>query len=218
MSSQLCLAQSRMSIIQRVNEIKTNSETYLWDQFTHTDVDTAKVGAAKRLLLHIEFYIEEQDKVSQVTVDQVLEKAGYINIDRGNLKQCVAYIKKTDVATLSGQISPVIEVENGQPAGSPSFIPDAFTMRIKETNDFMSVYKLLKSLQAQGEILQFGKLKDVEDYSSFDLILFDINTQEVTTLLSQEVSQGIRKNMLNGKDDSLRNYDKATTAVIWYVK
>ena len=98
------------------------------------------------------------------------------------------------------------------------FVPDAFTMRIKETNDFMTVYKLLKSLQAQGEILQFGKLKDVDDYSSFDLILFNMSSQEVITLLSQETSPGVRKNMITGLDDSLKNYDTGTTAVIWYVK
>ena len=213
------IAQSRTSVIQRVNEIKSNNEIYLWDQFTHTDVDTAKVGAAKRLILHIESFLEGQDDV-QVTVEQVLGKAGFYNIDRGNLKQCLAYIKKSDVATLVGKQSyvSVTETESGNREIEQAFVPDAFTMRIKETNDFMSVYKLLKSFQAQGEILQFGKLKDVEDYSSFDLILFNMVTQEVITLLSQEVSPGIRKNMLNGKDDSLRNYAKATTAVIWYVK
>ena len=51
------IAQSRTSVIQRVNEIKSNNEIYLWDQFTHTDVDTAKVGAAKRLILHIESFL-----------------------------------------------------------------------------------------------------------------------------------------------------------------
>ena len=45
-----------------------------------------------------------------------------------------------------------------------------------------------------------------------------MSSQEVITLLSQETSPGVRKNMITGLDDSLKNYDTGTTAVIWYVK
>ena len=87
-----------------------------------------------------------------------------------------------------------------------------------ETKDFMNIYKLLKSLQAQGQVLQFGKLKDVEDYSSFDLILFDMQSQEVITMLSPVNASGYRTNMVNGGEDSLDNYPTQMTAVIWYIK
>lgn len=212
----LVSAQPKVSVLQRVNEIKSSSD-YLWDQYTHTDIDTSRVGAANRLILHIESFLEKE---GEVTVDNILQNAEFVNINRGNLKQCFAYIKKTDVLKMTNA-SPVVE-EKVEPEPirerNMGFVPDAFTMRIKETNDFMTVYKLLKSLQAQGEILQFGKLKDVDDYSSFDLILFNMSSQEVITLLSQETSPGVRKNMITGLDDSLKNYDTGTTAVIWYVK
>lgn len=212
----LASAQSKVSVLQRVNEIKSSSD-YLWDQYTHTDIDTSRVGAANRLVLHIETFLEKE---GEVTIDNILQNAEFVNINRGNLKQCFAYIKKTDVLKMTNA-SPVVE-EKVEPEPirerNMGFVPDAFTMRIKETNDFMTVYKLLKSLQAQGEILQFGKLKDVDDYSSFDLILFNMSSQEVITLLSHETSPGVRKNMITGLDDSLKNYDTGTTAVIWYVK
>ena len=82
----------------------------------------------------------------------------------------------------------------------------------------MSVYRLLQSLQSQGDILQFGKLKDVDDYSSFDLILFDMNSQEVITMLSSETPSGKRINLVNGSEDSLDNYPTKMTAVIWYIQ
>ena len=212
----LASAQSKVSVLQRVNEIKSSSD-YLWDQYTHTDIDTARLGVANRLILHVESFLKKE---GEVTVEDILQNAEFVNINRGNLKQCFAYIKKTDVLKMTNA-SPVVE-ERVEPEPIQErhmgFVPDAFTMRIKETNDFMTVYKLLKSLQAQGEILQFGKLKDVDDYSSFDLILFNMSSQEVITLLSQETSPGIRKNMITGMDDSLKNYDTGTTAVIWYVK
>lgn len=212
----LASAQSKVSVLQRVNEIKSSSD-YLWDQYTHTDIDTSRVGAANRLVLHIETFLEKE---GEVTIDNILQNAEFVNINRGNLKQCFAYIKKTDVLKMTTESTVVEEKVEPEPIKEKymGFVPDAFTLRIKETNDFMTVYKLLKSLQAQGEILQFGKLKDVDDYSSFDLILFNMSSQEVITLLSQETSPGIRKNMITGMDDSLKNYDTGTTAVIWYVK
>ena len=73
-------------------------------------------------------------------------------------------------------------------------------------------------MQGNGQILQFGKLKDVEDYSSFDLILFDMKSQDIVTLLSAENGNGTRTNMLDGSSDSLDNYPKDMTAVIWYIK
>ena len=82
----------------------------------------------------------------------------------------------------------------------------------------MNVYKLLKSQQAQGLILQFGKLKDVDDYNSLDLILFDMQSQEIITMLSPITAYGSRMNAVNGTEDSLDNYPTNMTAVIWYIK
>lgn len=230
-------AQNKASIVQRINEIKSQSDIYLWDQFTHTNVETAKVGSAKRLVLHIETYIENE---FPFTVEDLINKASFINIDRGNLKQAFAYIKKTDVDKWfypqkngleinQNKDKPVVETPVEEQTvkdtaipiaanGKKNFVADAFVDRLMQTKTFINVYKLLKSLQAQGEILQFGKLRDVEDYSSFDLILFDMNSQEIITVLSGTNASGNRINMVNGEDDSLDNYPQNMTAVIWYIK
>ena len=87
-----------------------------------------------------------------------------------------------------------------------------------ETENFIDVYKLLKYMKSQGEILQFGKLKEIEDYSSLDLILFDMQSQKIISMLSSATESGTRTNLVNGTMDSLDNYPTSMTAVIWYIK
>ena len=204
------VAQNKTTLVQRINEIKSQSEVYFWDQYTHPDADTAKIGATKRLLLDVN---SNRNDDAQLSVEEVMPHANYINIDRGNLKQYFVYIKKTDAATITnGSINPDV------PDSPKPFIPDAFVQRVMDTKDFMNVYRLLKSLQSQGQILQFGKLKDVEDYSSLDLILFDMQSQQIITMLSPVTASGSRTNVVNGSEDSLDNYPTNMTAVIWYIK
>jgi len=219
-------AQNKNTLLQRINEIKSQNEVYFWDQYTHPDADTAKIGATKRLLLDVN---SNRGDDAQLSVEEVMPHASYINIDRGNLKQYFVYIKKTDAiaigggsATLPVANTPVVGVPVNTPAVTPSsqrqFMPDAFVQRIMDTKYFINVYKLLKSFQSQGQILQFGKLKDVEDYSSLDLILFDMQSQQIITMLSPVTASGSRTNVVNGSEDSLDNYPTNMTAVIWYIK
>lgn len=216
-------AQNKTTLIQRMNEIKSQTETFFWDQATFLDTDTAKRVATERLLLDIN---SNRSETAQLSVEEVMPYTGYINIDRGEKKQCFAYIKKTDAIAI-GSGNPVVSTPVvGVPVNTPvtsrpvqrSFVPDAFVQRIMETKNFMNVYKLLKALQTQGRILQFGKLKDVEDYSSLDLILFDMQSQEIITMLSGVTGTGSRTNLVNGSEDSLDNYPTDMTAVIWYIK
>ena len=218
---------NRQSLIERINKIKSQTDTYLWDQFTHTDLDTAKVGSAKRLLMHVETEIGENAGVS---LDDVLRCGGFIKIDRGNLKQFFAYISKEDAHRIKSGTPPKNENVNeafqqivgitkeNNTTVEKNYVADAFTQRIYEVRTFSNVYKLLKSMQGNGQILQFGKLRDVEDYSSFDLILFDMKSEDIVTILSGETGNGTRTNLLDGKADSLENYPKELTAVIWYIK
>jgi len=214
-------AQSKNTLVQRINEIKSNEDVYFWDQFTDYNAEVAKKGATERLLQYV-----NNDRAELLSVEDIMPHVSYINIDRGEKKQYFVYIKKTDANAINkgGTITPVVAVQpsdNTTPAivpVRPAFVPDAFVQRIMETKYFMDVYKLLKSLQAQGQILQFGKLRDVEDYSSLDLILFDIQSQQIITMLSSENGSGNRTNMVNGTDDSLKNYPTNMTAVIWYIK
>ena len=219
---------NKQSIINRINAIKNQTDIYLWDQFTHTNPDTAKVGSAKRLILHVETELGGNEEVS---LDEVLRFAEFLKIDRGNLKQYFAYITKENAHKIksSATLDPTMTLVDPPFGGQKpikempdtvkrKFIADAFTKRIYEVKTFSNVYKLLKSMQANGQILQFGKLRDVEDYSSFDLILFDMKSQDIVTLLSAENGNGTRTNMLDGSPDSLDNYPKDMTAVIWYIK
>lgn len=216
-------AQNKTTLVQRINEIKSQNDIYFWDQYTHPDADTAKINATKRLLLEVN---GNRNEDAQLSVEGVMPYANYVAIDRGNLKQYFVYIKKTDAAAIGSvaQSAPIADapaIVESQTITSPpqkAFVPDAFVQRIMETNDFVNVYKLLKSMQSQGQVLQFGKLKDVEDYSSLDLILFDMQSQKIITMLSPVTASGNRTNVVDGSEDSLSNYPTDMTAVIWYIK
>lgn len=205
--------QDKKSLLERINSIKSQNDIYYWNQYTWYSADTAKINATSQLLSEVNCYRAENE---QLTVEELMPHADYIVIDRGNAKQYFAYIKKTDAIAIKkiGEISI-------PPPDSPKlkpFVADAFTQRIMETGDFVNVYKLLKSLQEQGQVLQFGKLKDVEDYSSLELILFDMSSQQIITMLSPVNSSGHRTNLVGGFEDSLDNYPTKMTAVIWYIK
>ena len=220
-------AQNRNSLVQRMNEIKSMTEVYYWDQATYLNVEEAKRVATERLLISV----NNDRNGSELTVEEIMPYTQYINIDRGEKKQCFAYVKKTDALSFTSSNNPVAPI-NDPSIGVPvnvttsissaplqrTFVPDAFVQRIMEAKTFMNVYKLLKSQQAQGLILQFGKLKDVDDYNSLDLILFDMQSQEIITMLSPITAYGSRMNAVNGTEDSLDNYPTNMTAVIWYIK
>lgn len=221
-------AQNKTTLLQRINEIKSQSDIYFWDQYTGLDADSSQINATKRLLLDVNC---NRDESVQLSVEEIMPHVKYINIDRGEAKQYFVYIKKTDAAVLTpgnavkSTVKPSFNETINETASATdnsiqqkAFVPDAFVQRIMETKFFMNVYKLLKSLQAQGQILQFGKLKDVEDFSSLDLILFDMQSQEIITMLSPVNASGNRINVVNGAEDSLDNYPTNMTAVIWYIK
>ncbi len=238
----LCLmsasGQGSAVLKKRINEIKQQNDLYYWNQYTGYNADTAKVNATKWLLLEIN---SNRQGNEILTVEEAMTRAKYISIDRGNAVQYFVYIAKAEADVLKRSGSAVVANEVLAPSGVESsandapivtqvaepqpvvgvtrhFVPDAFVQRIMETERFMDVYQLLKSLQAQGTVLMFGKLRDVEDYSSLDLILFDMKSQEIVTLLSAETSPGVRTNLVSGNDDTLNNYPTEMTAVIWYIK
>ena len=224
------------SLVSLINSIKSQSDLYFWDQYTHPNADTAKVGAIKRMKLCIEAEVSEAEYSAVADIDPYVE---CVSIDRGSLKQIFAYIdKKTARSILSGTVPQKVEkgdnderntgvLEKSEDSTQKTtksdplpkkYVPDAFILRLFEAKTFSNVYKLLKSMTSTGQVLQFGKLKDVDDYTSFDLILFDMNSHEIISILSAENTAGTRTNMILGTPDSLSNYPQNMTAVIWYIK
>lgn len=210
-------AQNRNSVLQRINAIKGNNE-YYWYTFAHTNGDSAKHYATKFLLQDINYDREEGDKFSY---DELREYIKYEVVDRGNSKQYLAYMnKKHAVRKLT--MDETGTDKGGQtkiePIKQPPFVPDAFVLRIKEVETFTNAYKLLRSLQANGEVLQFGNPRTVDDFSSFDLILFDTQSQKIITILSAEKAPGLRTDLLSGTDVILSGFPAELTAIIWYIR
>ena len=133
-------AQNKTTLIQRINEIKSQNDIYFWDQYTHANADTAKINATKRLILDIN---SNRSEAAQLSVEEIMPHASYINIDRGNQKQYFVFIEKDAAITIKGGSSsmtapfttPVVDVSIEETTTVPpfqrSFVPDAFVQRIK---------------------------------------------------------------------------------------
>ena len=199
------------TILEKINEIKSQTDTYYWNEYTHPDADTAVVNAYKRVLITISCYQDEEP-----SADELIPKMKHIKMKRGNLTRVFAYIKKSDIG--HENITPTNSLSIVTQPLQPAFVPDAFVQIILQKKEFFNVYDYLKEMKAQGQILQFGPLKEVEDYSSLELILFDMQSKEVLTLLSPAIQGDVRTNLTTGTEYSLDNYPEDMLLVIWYIK
>lgn len=209
-------AQQKSEQLKKMNEIKAQGADYLWSQYLHSDADSAHAGAAQWLLISVNTSLGKE-----IREDDVMRKIKYIDIERGLRTQCFAYVRKSDLTGAGGMpysepaIKPATDATKTVRAAART---DKFLQDILKQKDFYAVYDYLSQLKQGGKILQFGALKDVDDYSSFDLILFDKQSHEVITILSQAKPDGTRTNLVAGKDDSLDNYPTEMMLAIWYIK
>ena len=222
LTSNLLYGQNHSDLLKRINEIKKMQESYFWSQSTYPNADTAKVNAFKWLLLEVNGSREESEQLSLEDIEPFVK---FVKIDRGNLKQFFVYIKKEDVGLKPAKRQTVLAEASVEKAANPSvkslqkaFVPDVFVQKVIQQKNFYSVYNFLKAQKAQGTVLQFGPLKEVEDYSSLELILFDMQSKEIISILSPENTERARINMITGMRDSMENYPEDMVLVIWYIK
>lgn len=208
-------------ILDQINEIKMQNDIYYWDQYSHPSLDTAMVGVNNRMMISINV---ERDEDDELPLEAVVSKFKYIKVDRGSVVRVFAYCKKSDIQNTGTSESSINNPVNtastsiAKPEQAKAFVPDAFVQRVMRLSDFFKVYDFLREQKLDGQVLQFGPLKDVDDYSSLELILFDMESKAAVGLLSPERAGGVRTNMLTGADDSLDNYPEDMTLVIWYIK
>ena len=214
-------AQGQNTILEKINEIKAHYDEYYWNEYTHPNADTAIVNAYRRVIISISVHRQGGQEPS---LEDIRPKMKHIKMNRGNLVRVFAYIKKSDVP---GEVEDEHSIANVaiasespvQTVQEPSrFVPDAFVQKIIQIGDFKKIYQFLKEQKQQGQVLQFGGLKEVDDYASLHLILFDLNSQEMISMLGPENTKGKRINLTNGSEDSLDNYPEDMVAVIWYIK
>lgn len=213
--SSVAPAYGQSQILQKINEIKSQSDVYYWNQYAHPNADTARVGAAKGILIEINVARGENE---QLTLDDILDKVKHIKMVRSGVVRNFAYIAKAEVGFATITTNELTTRPSNYVEQTKTFVPDIFVQKIMDIQDFKAVYNYLRTQKAEGTILQFGPLKDVEDYSSLDLILFDLHTGKAICLLSGVTSSEERTNLLTGQPDSLNNYPEDMTAVIWYIK
>lgn len=205
-------AYGQSQILQKINSIKSQSDIYYWNQYAHPNADSARINVVQWLLAEINV---SRDETSMLSFADIADKVKHIKMERGGIIRDFAYIAKAEVEPERPRTKQDTPIENPVPS---NFTPDIFVQKVMQQYSFQQVYGFLRNQKAEGVILQFGALKEVDDYSSFDLILFDLESQIVITLLSGETPEGNRTNMLTGQPDSLDNYPEDLTAVIWYIK
>lgn len=221
-------AHGQNSIMQKVNDIKKQNDVYYWAQYAHPVEDTAFVNATKWLLDEINIPFDDQSKIPLETIMPLVKR---IKIDAGTKIRAFVYIKKADVPMSGGLSQPIAADNNISPSVespvtpaplpapvSKTFVPDVFVQNIIGRKDIYQVFQFLKEQKNQGIVLQFGALKDVEDYSSLELVLFDMQSKEVISVLSPIVSGNTRTNLMTGTPDSLDNYPEDMILAIWYIK
>ena len=221
-------AYGQNSILQKVNDIKKQTDVYYWAQYAHPIEDTAFVYATKWLM--IDANLDEKDPSLLEKIKPLVKR---IKIDAKSKIRAFVYIKKSDIPIenkdmigndvttseepLSIVDTPTTVVTPPTPA-IKEFVPDVFVQNIIGRKEFLKVYQFLKEQKGQGTILQFGALKDVEDYNSLELILFDMQSKEVISVLSPVISGNKRTNLMTGTSDSLDNYPEDLVLAIWYIK
>lgn len=212
-----CLGtEAQNQILQQINSIKAQKDIYYWSQYAHINPDTARVNATRWILIDIN---DQRPEDRQLSFEDIVGKVKHIKMLRGNVTRNFTYIKKSDVCSNN---SPIVKTDDNVvtiPAPMPkTFVPDMFIQRILQYNKFQAVYNFLRLQKADGKIAMFGPLTDVDDYSSLDLIVFDLQSQEVISVLSGAVPPGCRTNLVTGAEDSLDNYPEDMVAVIYYIK
>lgn len=211
-------AHGQNQILQQINDIKAQSDTYYWSQYAHVNADSARYNATKWILMDIN---DGRNEDKLVTLDEIIKHVKHIKMQRGSVTRDFAYIRKSDVpgsgakqpdGNMSEPPKPKLQQEP-QP-----FVPDMFTQRIMQQKTFKAVYNFLRSQKAEGKIAMFGPLKEVDDFSSLQLIVFDLSSQEVITVLSPVTQGDTRINLTTGGDDALGNYPEDMVAVIYFIK
>ena len=227
-------ATGQNTILQKINAIKSQSGIYYWNQYAHPNADTARINVSRWLLIEINTGREE---ANELLLEDILPHVKFFPIKRGDAYRMFGYINKELVASISpgGQISRSFlssgtndqsiddrqEINNNFNAisvQSKKFVPDAFVKRVLWQKTFTNVYNFLKEQKLEKQIQKFGPLKAVDDYSGLNLILFDITSQEVVSMLSGITSGNTRTNLITGSSDSLENYPEDMLLVIWYIK
>lgn len=230
------LAQSGNPVLDQINAIKEQSDLYFWEEYNHPDPDTASVRARRWLLLHVNV-----DRTPELTVDHLKGRAKDIKMSRvrggQQIYRIFTYVKKSDLDDIDSQSSlqqsampdPTLSSSTTPTAAPPTalapmatmpreFVPEAFVQKVMQLEDFKTIMRYLRTLKADGQMLSFGPLKDVEDYSSLNLILFDLQTQKVITLFSPVIYGTDRVDLTTGAKDSLDDYPEDKIAVVWYIK
>lgn len=205
-------------ILQQINSIKEQSDVYFWSQYAHINPDSARINATRWILIDIN---DQRPEDNQLSYDDIAGKLKHIKMLRGNVTRNFTYIKKSEVGQTNGIRPQGDMIDNPSPTPQPEpsrFVPDMFIQRILQYKNFKSVYNFLRTQKADGKIAMFGPLSDVDDYSSLDLIVFDLKSEEVITVLSGAVPPGRRTNLTTGMEDSLDNYPEDMVAVIYYIK
>lgn len=201
---------------QAINEIKQQSDIYLYAESTSQTWEEALENAQYLLEVEIESWVKSFDSSS---VDGYIAKAQHhifhLKSMRGDRFRAFVYVKKGDIAPVSNterlvvvpmdesQQTTIQDVTASVPTTEPLFHPSAFEDEMMSITDARNIGTFITRLKSEGRICNYGKYKDMP--TNIDCYLFVYNRDmQIPAYLHKQGNGYV--NLKTGKQDQVTNY------------
>lgn len=223
----LCADFYAQGEMQNINEIKKQTETYLYAESTSVTWQDALDNAKLLLGVEIESWAKQQNEPADTYVAEAQKHIYEIKSMRGDRYRAFVYVKKTDVFSLSNNSSAnlVANKDNEQPANSDinkKLEEDFSTLNLTPWHNDTSVYEAtefeqeimsisdannigmyIKRLKEDGRVNQYGKYKDMPQNTNCYLFVYNRDLVIVAHLHKQGLEY---INIKTGEPDYMTNY------------
>lgn len=200
---------------QSINEIKRQSDIYLYAESTSQTWEEALDNAKYLLGVEIETWVKT---LATKPVDGYIAEAKnhILNLKsmRGNRFRAFVYVKKSDIMPIvnASQVLVIsadeerkttISEVNTRPTEVLLYQPTQLEKEIMSVNDANNIGTFIKRLKSEGRLGNYGKYKDMP--SGIDCYLFVYNRElEISAYLHKVGNKFI--NLKSGEPDQVSNY------------
>lgn len=221
-----CGAQN--TAMQQINEIKSQSDTYIYAESTSQTWEEALDNAKYLLGVEIETWVKTLDTPpADGYVAEAQKHIYHLQSMRGDRYRAFVYVKKADIAACENAaqlvVVPIKEQQTNvqevttpspepvaaapqeirQPENIPSYFPTEFEKEIMSVTDANDIGTFIKRLKSEGKIINHGKYKDMP--IDINCYLFVYNREmEIPAYLHKQGSN--YTNLKTGRQDHVTNY------------
>lgn len=201
---------------QAINEIKRQSDIYLYSESTSQSWEEALDNAKYLLGVEIETWVKTLDKKpAEGYIAEVQNHIYNLKSMRGNRFRAFVYVKKSDIVPYESAAQLVVvpvsekhkttisEVTPNQPQIAVAYKPSKLEEEIMSVTDASNIGAFIKRLKSEGRLGEYGKYKDMPE--DIDCYLFVYN-RELTIPAYLHKVDGKFINIKSGEHDHVSNY------------